>query len=60
MPEQEKSLSEAEKALGIFKIKWQEFVLHFKKYSFTPEAKEGEHVKSRWVWDPPPHCTWEK
>ena len=46
MSEQEKELAATEKSLGVHKIKAQEFVLHFKKYSFTPEAKEGEKTTS--------------
>ena len=46
MSEEEKALIDTEKVLGLFKIKSTEFVLHFKKYSFTPEAKEGEKVTS--------------
>ena len=42
MCEQEKELAATEKVLGIQKIKAQDFVLHFKKYSYTPDTEEGK------------------
>lgn len=42
MCEQEKELAATEKVLGVNKIKAEDFVLRFKRYSYTPEQKEGE------------------